>query len=605
MRKPYSLLYVFLFLVLAFSWNTVVAQETTPPRPQSSDCQAGDEEHSGLYAHQIYLTSTQDGLNFDAEALIIEHASVPDLVIGPDGALWVYYVNGEPGQHGIFAARQTESGEWELMGCVTLDGRFNGNAVDPNVARLPDGRIRLVYFEGFFVGDTRPKPGTPHPIFSAISEDGINFTVEGQLIAVDEVTDPSMIQLPDGSWLLAMTRPTETLLASSKDGRTFELTGVVLEEPGIPELALLPEGRIGLYLGQMFISEDNGQTWEVHPEVRVPGSGADPSMTALPQGGFAFAYKGFSEQMSQPPGQNNSPLTNEFTPCTGYGEPMAETEQGKLGPWASRLMIAFSEDGLQFEAADQILSDQADVPDAIVMPDGQVGVYYVTLCPEEVRNQIVVAVTRDGVEWVYKRVEVTGMQEIQPIAVDPTVEYTPAGRMRLYFTSAPASPDSDPQSYSAISDDGYTFEMEAGSRFTVEDAHVLDPTVLLIGDTWHYYAGGLPGTNYHATSPDGLEFTRQDNTKVADFLFANGIAVEGGYRYYGFIQQPGTGIASIYSVFTADGQTWQLEDGVRLELNESSALEAVGVKDPAVIQLPDGRYLMIYSTVIPDYPIEP
>lgn len=603
MLKQITLYLIGSIIASTLPWTAVSGkhlQQTSEPGPE---CQAGGTEHSDLYTHEIYLTSTEDGLNFDDETLIIEHASVPDLVIGPDGALWVYYVSGEPGQHGIFASRQTESGDWEVMGCVKLDGKFNGNAVDPNVTRLPDGRIRLVYYEGFFVGNKPPNPDIPHPIYSAISEDGINFTVEGQLIAVDDVTDPSMIQLPNGTWLMAMTRPTETLLASSKDGSTFELTGVVLEEPGIPELALLPEGRIGLYLGQMFISEDGGQTWDVRPEVRVPGGGADPSLTALPQRGFAFAYKGFSELKSQPSGPNNQPMISEFTPCTGFGDPISEKEQGKMGPWASRLMIAFSDDGLNFVSINQILSDQADVPDAILMPDGEVRVYYVTMCPDEVRNEIVVAVSRDAVEWTYKSVIINGMQDIQPIAVDPTVEYSQDGRIRMYFTAPPASPNSSPQSYSAISADGYVFEMEPETRFGVEDSHVLDPTVLLIGDTWHYFAGGLPGSNYHATSPDGLNFTRQENVVVNDFLFANGIAVEGGYRYYGFIQQAGTGIASIYSVFTTDGQIWEIDNGVRLQLDESSSLEAVGVKDPAVVQLPDGRYLMIYSTIIPEYPI--
>lgn len=547
-------------------------------------------------------------MHFDPETLIIEHASVPDLVTGPDGALWVYYVNGEPGHHGIYASRQTKEGNWEIVGCVKLDGVFNGNAVDPNVTRLPDGRIRLVYYEGFFVGGGNPPAmDAPHPIYSAVSEDGINFTVEGLLIEVKGATDPSMIQLPDGSWLLAMTNGSETLLAASKDGRKFELTGVTVEEMGIPELALLSERRIALYLGRMFLSEDGGQTWELQPDVQLP-PGADPSLTPLPDGGYAFAYKGFSDAASQPPGGPAQPpgqpgaAAETFTPCTGYGEPL-EGEQSQLGPWASRLLIAFSDDGLTFTPANQILADQADVPDVLVMPDGEMRVYYVTTCPEAA-NQIVVAVSRDGVAWEYYKTAIDNMQGIQPIAVDPAVEFTEDGRIRLYFTSVEASPEALPQSYSAISSDGYTFEMESGARFGVEGEHVLDPNALLIGETWHYFAGGVPGSNYHATSPDGLTFTRQDDLQLDGFLFANGIPVEGGYRYYGFIQQPGSAVSAIYSAFTSDGQTWTLEDGTRLELHEENGLEKVGVKDPGVAQLPDGRYIMIYSTLIPEYPYD-
>ncbi|RMH38497.1 MAG: hypothetical protein D6688_14935 [Alphaproteobacteria bacterium] len=378
--------------------------------------------------------------------------------------------------------------------------------------------------------------------------------------------------------------------------------------PGIPELAAMPDGRIRLYLSQSLISSDGGQTWTVEEGHFIP-SGADPSLVALPDGSYAFFYKGFSGQPDNPPpGQPEQPQlpttpTGDFMPCSGYGEPL-DADQNQIGPWASRLMIAFSSDGLNFTSAGQILADQADVPDVLVMPGGEIRVYFVTLCPEEVRNQIVVAVSRDAANWTYHKTSITGMEGVQPVAVDPTVEFTPDGRIRLYFTSAAASPDAVLQSYSAISDDGYTFEMESGARFGVAGRPVLDPTVLQIGDTWHYFGGGQPGINYHATSPDGLNFTRQDDLKMDDFLFANGIAVEGGYRYYGFIQQPRSAASAIYSVFTTDGQNWVLEDGVRLTLDESSPLEKIGVKDPGVARLPDGRYLMVYSTLIPEYPYD-
>ena len=60
----------------------------------------------------------------------------------------------------------------------------------------------------------------------------------------------------------------------------------------------------------------------------------------------------------------------------------------------------------------------------------------------------------------------------------------------------------------------------------------------------------------------------------------------------------------IVSFFTADGETWTLEDGARLDADPDSPDEQEGVKDPAVTRLPDGRYLMIYVTVHPDFPLE-
>jgi hypothetical protein len=81
------------------------------------------------------------------------------------------------------------------------------------------------------------------------------------------------------------------LLASSQDGQHFELTGVTIPSQGIPELALLRDGQLVLFLSQIYISSDGGQTWEVQPQSRVPGNGADPSLVELPEGGYAFIWK--------------------------------------------------------------------------------------------------------------------------------------------------------------------------------------------------------------------------------------------------------------------------------------------------------------------------
>ncbi len=270
------------------------------PAIPAADCTAGDPQQSQIYGHQIYLTTSPDGLTFDGDgALILDHASVPDLVLGPDGRLWVYFVNGEPGKHGIFAARQGEGGDWEVLGCVTLDGQFNGNAVDPNVTRLPDGRIQLVYFEGSFVGGPKPGPDAPHPIYRAVSEDGLRFTVQERLIAAPGVTDPSVVRLSDGSWLMALQRQGTTLLARSADGAAYELLETTFQDPGIGDLGVLPDGRVALYLSQIHVSADGGQTWETVPG-RVPGDGMDASIVALPEGGYAFAYKRVADRGAQP-----------------------------------------------------------------------------------------------------------------------------------------------------------------------------------------------------------------------------------------------------------------------------------------------------------------
>lgn len=270
---------------------------------------------NGPYFHQVYRAFSSDGVTFKPEGrLLLDHASVPDAVARADGQVWLYYVNGQPGQHGMWAARVTSGGPLEVKGCVLLDGRYNPNAVDPDVVRLPDGRYRLFYYEGAFVGP-RPRPGQPeppHPIFSAVSSDGLRFTVERQLLAVEGVTDPSAVLLKDERWLMALSQGQRTLLAASADGRSFTLTGVTVDLGGVPELTLLADGRVRLFVTgrggiQSLVSADSGTTWTAEQGARLAGAGgqivADPSLLAMPDGSWTLYYKtaALSGQPTAPP----------------------------------------------------------------------------------------------------------------------------------------------------------------------------------------------------------------------------------------------------------------------------------------------------------------
>ncbi len=293
--------------------------------------------------------------------------------------------------------------------------------------------------------------------------------------------------------------------------------------------------------------------------------------------------------------------SSEFTPCRGQ---TIVPEGNGGGPLFARLAMATSTDGLAFTRTGKILADQADVPDAITLPNGEVRVYYIAGCPQAVGNKLVFASSTNLTEWTYRKVTVNGTNDLGASPVDPTVERTDEGRYRLYFTSAPKPSDGGSQptarTYSAISDDGVTFTVETGARFVDETNFVLDPSVLKVASTWHYFAGGIAtmseARNYHATSTDGLTFTRASDFGFERMLMANGLQVPGGYRYYGFEQSPQR--TAIRSVFTTDGTVWKLDDGYRLDVDPQSSIEQEGVKDPAVTRLSDGTYVMVYSTVI-------
>ncbi len=288
--------------------------------------------------------------------------------------------------------------------------------------------------------------------------------------------------------------------------------------------------------------------------------------------------------------------TSDFTPPTGKADGPDD-----FNAWNSRLLFATSTDGLTWTRTDQLITDQANVP-SVVVKDGRIFVYFVTWA-EELRNQIAVAISTDGGKsWVFKEIIITGRQG-NP--TDPDVVLLSDGTFRLYFTSQ--IPDvSEIQTFSAMSDDGITFTLEEGTRISsAEDgANVVNVKVMDLGGTLHLYGLNEYGPDglYHATSTDGLTFTKQD-TIEEKMILSSAIALDEGYRFYGF-RHTGSKDAKysfeIDSWTSEDGFTWAQDEGTRLTVDGTSAMEKNFVKDPAVVQLEDGTYMMFYITAIPD-----
>ncbi len=251
----------------------------------------------GLAAHQLYQATSADGKVFTGDnVLLVNSASVPDAVVRPDGSIWVYFVNGEKGKHGIFVAQGTASGSFQIVDCVKINGRFEPTAVDPDIVRLSDGRYRLYYYAN--LGQT----GGQNIIRRAVSTDGINFTVEGD-VASGPYTDPTVALLAKGGWLMSIPRGREgNLVFSSADGARFDTASSVMvkDADGTPELAALADGRVRMYAGGgkgllSFVSADAGKTWSKESETELRASGANrgagnPSVVQLANGTWLLFY---------------------------------------------------------------------------------------------------------------------------------------------------------------------------------------------------------------------------------------------------------------------------------------------------------------------------
>lgn len=279
------------------------ATPTTPtatvPTTPSNPCavQAGGPpgpiaDPNGPFYHQVVVARTTDGITLSDVHEVIDHASVPDGARLPDGAIGIYYVNGAQG--GLWLARLV-GGTATPVGPISLDGIANpGGAADPDATALPDGRIRLVYLSNLAsIG------GTTRAMCMAESSDGLNFTVVGPAITFSGTTaetDPSITQAQDGSWLMAISRGQQTLMARAGDGRNFTIYDT-LGYGGVPEVTTLADGRVRLYVCatgiQSYLSSDAGLTWRPETTVVPPNTlgrriVCDPSMVA---GTDVFVFK--------------------------------------------------------------------------------------------------------------------------------------------------------------------------------------------------------------------------------------------------------------------------------------------------------------------------
>jgi hypothetical protein len=248
----------------------------------------------GPYYHQVVIARTPDGRTLTGAHQILDHASVPDGVRRPDGTVLIYYVNGAAG--GIGVARY-EGDTARVLGPITFNGVENpAGVVDPDVVPLPDGKLRLAFLGGF---GPPTSPTAVRAMCLADSEDGIRFTTRATALTFltsESLTDPSVVRLPDGTWLMAMSHGQQTVIARSADGLGFS-RDATLPYGGVPELAIAPDGAVRLYVCaggiESYRSSDGGRSWSREGLVIGPGVNGkpivcDPSLVA---GAGLFIFK--------------------------------------------------------------------------------------------------------------------------------------------------------------------------------------------------------------------------------------------------------------------------------------------------------------------------
>ncbi len=279
--------------------------------------------------------------------------------------------------------------------------------------------------------------------------------------------------------------------------------------------------------------------------------------------------------------------TPSFTPASVPSPPRPPTPGPGLSPenapWNRDVVITRSTDGLAFGAT-TVLVERAGVPNVIRDTSGRlIAVFqWFPFDRREAFDRVAVAFSLDeGATWSAPfPLNVTGLPGELTRPFDPTIVELPDGRFRLYFTSNQRAPGASPAIYSAIGSavDG-SFAFEPGARFAPSGGTV-DASIVFFRGAWQLFSHtqqANTGRGFHAASADGLTFAQEPDLAIGQGRQWIGNAVVSGdrLRYYG------SGAGGVWSATSADGSTWILEEGVRLNAG-----------DPSAVVLGDGTVLL-------------
>jgi hypothetical protein len=307
---------------------------------------------------------------------------------------------------------------------------------------------------------------------------------------------------------------------------------------------------------------------------------------------------------SPPPDPNFRP-----NPVPGEGAPVPPRPNAQSpgemrqrpGPWNNDVLLFVVAAKQESKRSGQF--PRAGVPTLARLGDGRLAAAFQHFPEDDNRNFDRVAVSfssDEGQTWSKPEpIAVEGMESGLARPFDPTLVPLPDGKVRLYFTSNRSADfrQSTPAIYSAVSKDAVHYTFEPGVRFAVEGRIVIDCAVALHQGSYHLFvpdngtaqsfAGGQrqrsepppEGKAYHATSTDGLTFSRQED-----------VSADGQRRWLGNVQSDGEtmrffgtgGPTGIWSATSKDGKTWEFLPDQR----------AVMGADPGAVKLKDGSWLL-------------
>jgi hypothetical protein len=262
---------------------------------------------NGPFYHKVFKDISSDGLNFTQKGtMIIDKASVPDVVKGSDNKLYIYAVDGAGrSDSGVMVAISSDNGTSWKQGSVQIKSESEGmSAADPQAILQDNGSIRLFYLVATGLPDK--KNGQPinlnqgtFMIKSALSQDGVNFTEEEgiryQSIG-EQITDPDVIKI-NNKWYMYLAKGPELIVTVSSDGNTFKFLQSIRQNGSVSKTVPVDNNQFRQYFCRDGISSAtsaDGLNWTDDPGTRIKWDPSeiicDPSPVKI-DSGWLMIYK--------------------------------------------------------------------------------------------------------------------------------------------------------------------------------------------------------------------------------------------------------------------------------------------------------------------------
>ncbi len=289
-------------LVALFTLSFIAGYSTSDDSNGNSTTTVTDTSgsQSGPWNDRVFSATSPDGLNWTKDPnILFNTASVPGAVKGTNGTIFLYtvYLPGPTTNETLMVAISTDGQNFSVRQPINVPNSVITRRVDPNPVLLPDGRIRLYYIDF----GTIPTKN----LYSAISNDGINFTEEpGIRFTQNHITDPDVFYL-GGNWVGFLSKPNvgmQIIRIVSSDGLNFiEDATFNWNNGGISFTFLFPGNIYRTYYcamgGMKSAMSTDGYNLTVEPSTRIqPGMNevlCDPTIVQLASNSYVMYYKTF------------------------------------------------------------------------------------------------------------------------------------------------------------------------------------------------------------------------------------------------------------------------------------------------------------------------